>query len=238
VTAGNVAEHLVFLGAYDCYQFNTAIWSLVHEMRISLVFPAIIVIVGLRVRYALAVFGLLSIGGTFLNNAIAAGETGYFASVHYCALFGVGALIAKNRVKICRLYTASSGTAKTSFVLTGLLLYLYGRFIALQTFAVSGDEANGAGAGILVITALASARARKLLAPQWCSFLGRISYSLYLVHGTVLFSLVYLFYPIVPWPVIGILYVLLALLTAQLSYRFVEVPSIQAGKLLADKLRS
>src|SRR5262249_30948793 len=238
LTAGEVARPFLFLGTYAPYQFNTAIWSLVHEMRISLVFPAIILISGLRLRYALAVFGILSVGGTFLNNMFASGEVGYFASVHYCALFGIGALIAQNRVNICRIYAASSPMARTWFVLSGLLLYLYGRFLALSSLAISGDEANGAGAGILVITALASARALSLLAPSWCAFLGRVSYSLYLVHGTILFSLVYLFYPRTPWPVIAIVYVSLALIGAQVCYRFVEVPSIQAGKLVAHKLRN
>jgi peptidoglycan/LPS O-acetylase OafA/YrhL len=233
VTAGEIGQHFVFLGTYDCYQFNTAIWSLVHEMRISLVFPAIILIAGLPLPLALPVLGLLSIGGTFFNNMLAASEIGYFASVHYCALFGIGALIAKNRAVLSRAYTNSGRIARTSLVLMGFLLYLYGRFFAFSMLAVSGDEATGAGAGILVITALASVKARNLLAPPWCAFLGRVSYSLYLVHGTVLFSLVHLLYPIVPWPVIAILYILMALVGAQLCYRLVEVPSIQAGKLLS-----
>ncbi len=238
VTASEVARHFLFLGTYDFYQFNTAIWSLVHEMRISLVFPAIILIAGLRLRYALAVFGILSISGTLLNTMVDASEAGYFASVHYCALFGIGALIAQNRVKLCRIYAASSGVARTWLVLTGFLLYLYGRFLAFSSVAINGDEANGVGAGILVVTALASPRARSFLAPSWCGFLGRVSYSLYLVHGTILFSLVYLFYPRAPWPVIGIVYVSLALIGAQVCYRFVELPSIQTGKLLADKLQN
>lgn len=237
VTASEVTKHVLFLGTYDCYQFNTAIWSLVHEMRISLAFPIIILIANLGPRYAWAVFGILSIGGTFLNNMFAAGEAGYFSSVHYCALFGIGTLIAQNRSKLCGIYAASSRMVRIWLVLSGFMLYLYGRFLGLPKFAINSDLATGAGAGILVITALASARARSILSPSWCGFLGRVSYSLYLVHGTILFSLVYLFYPRAPWAVIGIMYVSFTLLGAQVCYRLVEAPSIQMGKLFADKLR-
>jgi peptidoglycan/LPS O-acetylase OafA/YrhL len=40
VTTHLVVQHILFLGNYDWSQFNTAFWSLVHEMRISLIFPS------------------------------------------------------------------------------------------------------------------------------------------------------------------------------------------------------
>lgn len=236
VTGGAIASHVLFLGKYDAYQFNTAIWSLVHEMRISLAFPAILFIASLRLPFAAGVYGTLSVAGTFLNHRFEEADAGYFASLHYAALFGIGALIAKNRAEICRVYAMSSNLARAAFVFAGLSLYLYGRFLSIPRYAISGDLAIGFGAGILVVLALASMRAQSLLAPSWCGFLGRVSYSLYLMHGTVLFALVYLLYPWAPWPVIGVLYVILALVCAQIGYRFVEAPAIEAGKALASRL--
>jgi peptidoglycan/LPS O-acetylase OafA/YrhL len=49
VTTHLVVQHILFLGSYDWSQFNTAFWSLVYEMRVSLVFPFIAVAV-LRFR--------------------------------------------------------------------------------------------------------------------------------------------------------------------------------------------
>jgi peptidoglycan/LPS O-acetylase OafA/YrhL len=34
-----VAYHVLFVGVYNTTEFDTSIWSLVHEMRVSLIFP-------------------------------------------------------------------------------------------------------------------------------------------------------------------------------------------------------
>ena len=47
-----VLEHIVFLGSYDHAAFNTTFWSLVHEMRISLVFPVIVLVCSGKWRIA------------------------------------------------------------------------------------------------------------------------------------------------------------------------------------------
>ena len=62
VTLHLVMQHILFLGNYDWSQFNTAFWSLVYEMRISLVFPLI----------ALAVLRLRSLWLIFIAAALSA----------------------------------------------------------------------------------------------------------------------------------------------------------------------
>jgi peptidoglycan/LPS O-acetylase OafA/YrhL len=59
VTARLVLQHVIFLGVYNWSQFNAAFWSLVYEMRISLVFPFI----------AVAVLRLRSIGLSFVRSS-------------------------------------------------------------------------------------------------------------------------------------------------------------------------
>lgn len=49
-TRSLVAKHLAFLGRYDVYAYNPPTWSLVHEMRISLIFP-LLCLVALRLRW-------------------------------------------------------------------------------------------------------------------------------------------------------------------------------------------
>jgi len=72
-------------------------------------------------------------------------------------------------------------------------------------------------------------------------FLGRISYSLYLVHWPIFYvcALVAIIYrPIAPTQIWGNLFVMVTSVIvatgiAALSYRFIEVPSIRAGKFVA-----
>lgn len=41
VSLRSVVQHVVFLGDYDYNRYNTAFWSLVYEMRISIMFPLV-----------------------------------------------------------------------------------------------------------------------------------------------------------------------------------------------------
>ena len=120
--------------------------------------------------------------------------------------------------------------------MSGLTLYLYGRFLGLPKFGISSDLAIGGGACALVIAALCGPKTRKVLTRPAVSFLGRVSYSLYLLHGTVLFSFVYLGYGRAPWFMIGCGYIIVSIACAYLSYRLVEEPSIRLGKRVAHRL--
>ena len=69
--------------------------------------------------------------------------------------------------------------------------------------------------------------------PLAACWLGRISYSVYLLHPIVLLAL----YPM-HWPVWGFLPALLAgsLLLAELAYRFVEMPGVALGRAVRAAL--
>jgi peptidoglycan/LPS O-acetylase OafA/YrhL len=82
----------------------------------------------------------------------------------------------------------------------------------------------------LVVTALCSESFRRFLLGRMPQFLGRISYSLYLVHGTVLFALVHLLYGKVRLIAILPLYLPLAITMAVLLHKLVEAPSMEVGR--------
>ena len=129
------------------------------------------------------------------------------------------------------------------------------RRLAAITFAVgliglemAGTNSEFYAVGIVIPSAIAAAlmigavvASRELL--QWTTvaplrFLGRISYSLYLVHWPIFYVcalLAIIFRPIVPTHIWGNLVVMvtsviIAVGLAALSYRFVEAPSMRAGK--------
>jgi peptidoglycan/LPS O-acetylase OafA/YrhL len=69
--------------------------------------------------------------------------------------------------------------------------------------------------------------------PAMACWLGRVSYSLYLLHMLVLYSLQLTHWPV--WVVLPILFGL-SFLVAELGYRFVEVPGIALGRALERRL--
>lgn len=126
--------------------------------------------------------------------------------------------------------------------------------VGLIGLAIAGTNGEFYAVGIVIPSAIAAAlmigavtASRDLL--QWTmvaplQFLGRISYSLYLVHWPTFYVcalLAVICRPIVPTHIWGNLIVtvtsvIVAVGLAALSYRFVEAPSIRAGKSMARVL--
>jgi len=126
--------------------------------------------------------------------------------------------------------------------------------VGLIGLEMAGTNSEFYAVGIVIPSAIAAAlmigavaASRELL--QWTTvaplrFLGRISYSLYLVHWPTFYVcalLAVICRPIVPTHIWGNLVVMVtsvivAVGLAALSYRFVEAPSIRAGKSMARVL--
>jgi peptidoglycan/LPS O-acetylase OafA/YrhL len=123
-------------------------------------------------------------------------------------------------------YTYSS--AITTLILKLGLPYGY----VLYDYMVTGAS------GIFIIYAIGSIKLSNLLLRKPFIFLGKISYSLYLIHLIVLFSFMYLFYGSLPNPLIYLFTVFYSLLFATLCWRFIENPSIALGQRLTKVNRT
>ena len=126
--------------------------------------------------------------------------------------------------------------------------------VGLIGLEMAGTNSEFYAVGIVIPSAIAAAlmigavvASRELL--QWTTvaplrFLGRISYSLYLVHWPIFYLCALLavsFRPIMPTHIWGnlavtVTSVIIAVGLAALSYRFVEAPSIRAGKSIVPLL--
>src|SRR5699024_1295939 len=107
VTWSSVAHHLWFVGQFNSARYDFTIWALVHEMRISLLFPLIVIMVR-RMRWwaALMPFVVASVTVVVLRQpdvrqsvdvlgfAAHGGFTAYVLTVHYLLAFAIGASLA------------------------------------------------------------------------------------------------------------------------------------------------
>jgi peptidoglycan/LPS O-acetylase OafA/YrhL len=98
------------------------------------------------------------------------------------------------------------------------------------------ELAYALGATLLLALCMGSPRVRTLLAAPWLTWLGRVSYSLYLVHLLVLLSLVHTLRAVLPLPLILALGVSASLAIAALCNRLIEMPANRLGRLLAGRL--
>lgn len=238
-TPGLLLQHFALVDSFNNKVFDPVLWSLVHEMRISLVFPLLMFLVirwnWLRV---VTVGAMLSVASSLFP----VDRPDYMASFEFLLMFAAGALLARHRVEIADRYRALANPVKLSLLLLALLAYTYSwwffPFSAQLHLRFVNDWATCLGVAAFIVTAIASVRVRSVLRHPVLVALGKASYSIYLFHAVVLLSLVYLLFPAVPiwliWPVA----LLVTLAIAFLVYRTVEVPAIRLGHLLAARIEA
>jgi peptidoglycan/LPS O-acetylase OafA/YrhL len=235
VMARDVIAHLFMLGNYDTNKFLPPIWSLVHEMRISLLFPALAFVIrrswALPVLAGLVVIGLLGdfYWGGPLNTD--------FATVYFAAFFLLGGLLAQRRDQIRRLYALLSPAPRRLLLVATFLLYVYGRFVFIlwPGELAFPDLFIAVGAVGIIVWALSDPPCLSHPAVQW---LGKVSYALYLIHFTVFLAAIYLFHSYLPIWLILTLALPVALVGSELFWNFVERPSIRLGHAMTTARRA
>jgi peptidoglycan/LPS O-acetylase OafA/YrhL len=228
VDLSTLLQHTFFLGNYDYSAFNTAFWSLVYEMRISLIFPFLCLLV-IRSGWVRAIF--LAIGIAVLSVLLrVAGVPGQTTeTVKYVSFFIIGILLAQFAPLIREVLSKAPQYLRSVGILSSALCYSLGH---LFPGAVKDALILTGASGILVAGFSEPAITKMLLWPLF-QFLGRISYSIYLLHGTILYLLVYAFYPRIPLPWLFLPLVVGVLAASTAFYYLIEKPSIQIGRFLA-----
>ncbi|MCM3665246.1 acyltransferase [Mesobacillus subterraneus] len=246
INFNTILVHIVLVKTFMS-NLNNVIWSLVHEMRISLFFPIIMYILmrmnfvkGLLFAFLLSVLSMIYFWQTSPNFT----GTESYVSIHYSAIFIVGALLARYKDNISHKISSFKITSKLVLFFTGICLYLYAHpsFILSIIYndfppfyrTVIDSWFTSFGAGILIMLAISSSLFSKILKNNLIIFLGNISYSLYLTHLIVLFASIHLLYGVLPMWVILLLVIVITLIVSSFMYYWVEKPAIKLGKLLIN----
>jgi peptidoglycan/LPS O-acetylase OafA/YrhL len=229
-----VGGHLAMLGTSNYESLDNAIWSLVHEMRISLVFPLIAYFVARNAKLSILFSLIVSGAALFAAHHLGSFAADWALTAHYAVLFFWGAAIAQNRVRLAQWLNARSPCAKLLlWVIVFACLFMPPEFLnGWMVYVV----AVGA-AGIVALCPLDS-RAVNVLEAKFPLYLGKISYSLYLVHLPILLAVTHLFYDRVPTWVLVTVGTLLIFIVADLTNRWVERPSQAFGRFLVGRRHS
>jgi peptidoglycan/LPS O-acetylase OafA/YrhL len=220
------------IGVFDPGAVNTAIWTLTQEMRISLVYPLILRGVS-RASWKPVVVcaATASVGALVIRRLLHLQQENFLYSVHYATLFVVGYLAARYQPVITR--------RRSPWMLPlGLLLFTYGAwFFPGRQFlhsAIFNDWSAAAGSFVLILTSTSESTLGVMLRWKVPAWLGKVSYSFYLLHLPILDACLLHF----SVPVAIAIALPAALLAAELSYRWIERPAIALGAgLVAQPVR-
>lgn len=246
LSGGNLAKHLLLWGTKEAIQLDNVSWSLVHEMRISVVFPLILIPVQRYTWRCVLLLLLLSIGcnvwALALTGQVIVGyqqetvartflDTGYFM-----VFFALGAYLAVERDKVCRQIRKAAPWIQVCLV-AGVFYILLKSDLDHHSFTGSVvDYLRGAGAAGLIAFGISMERMGVFLRNGVLHWLGRISYSLYLVHVPVIYVLNQCTGGALSVAGMNVAVVLCSLLLAELMVRAVEQPANQLGKRIAGRL--
>ena len=230
--------HLAMTGQKSALSLNPPGWSLVHEMRISAVFPLLLLCCRLGLPLALAAAAALHAAAGVAVGCEARPCTPYQAATvaesflltaYMTAFFVLGIAIALRRPALERWFGNMPGWLKTVLWIGSLASLTLGYRAHVAT-----DAVYGLGSAMLIALIVTTPGAQKALNRGPFPWLGRISYSLYLTHWVVMAVAIPLLRGAMPALALLALVVAASLLVAVGVHALVEAPAMRLGKLLTD----
>lgn len=228
--------HLFLVGNFTANVYDPVIWTLRDEMQISIFFPVLLFLwMRLdRLHWSAALFAALI--WSWLSHRLSSNEND---AILYVPMFMVGALLARYHKRLVVLLSSRGRFLLLSAAGIGALLYCFRYYNMslhpLRSRLILNDWAMTAGCSIFIMIALTSVLAGRCLRWRPLLFMGKISYSFYLLHVVVLLSVLHVGYGRAPLFVLLTIVFLLSLLAASLFYYFLEIPGIRLGKYFVDK---
>ncbi|PGV53358.1 acyltransferase [Bacillus sp. AFS037270] len=236
-----ILQHLFLIDMFNQNYFNPVVWSLVHEMRISIIFPIIIAVIlkynWKNVLTCSWILSVLAIVMHYLFQDKVDITTNYFDTFHYILMFVVGSLMAKHKENLIRLYNSVKLNLKYGVLLLGYCLYAYSIGIHIPFFGrYIGDWFTTLGSMLIITTVISGSLLSKPLLLKPIVFIGKISYSVYLSHLIIFLALTNNFLGKWTNSEIWIVGLLLTFIISTISYYSIEINSMKLGKNLANRV--
>lgn len=227
---GTLPSILLVLTNHHSDYINEAVWSLTWEVRVALIFPLLMLPI---LRWgnlgALQVYVFLLCFGQAARHLLSAhpdlGEV-VGNGCRYTGCFVLGTAIAMNRVSIGEWFYRHHSAF-------GWLCLALGLGLCWAPWPHFHDDIVAIGASLLIVAIIGTAGLRKWLAHKFWLWLGRQSYSLYLVHVPVVMVIVIACHGEVPlWACLSVIPISIAL--AQIFHLHVEMPSVALAQRAAS----
>jgi peptidoglycan/LPS O-acetylase OafA/YrhL len=219
VSATLVAGHLAMVGGGDWVTLNNVIWSLIVEMRVAVVMPLIYLAVKRTPVVTLVVAAMLSFIAHLGMRMVEGPLITWFDTLRYIVLFAAGSAMAIHREWIERRFQNLQIWQLGAMLAAVLVFYGYPFGRGLRLYATAP------AAVLITMAAFASPLLRRILELPPFQYLGRVSYSLYLVHLPVILIVMHTWYGKLPTTFLFFASITMSFVMAELLYRLVERPS-------------
>jgi peptidoglycan/LPS O-acetylase OafA/YrhL len=242
-----VGQHFLFLGVFDENQFDPPMWSLIQEMRISLIFPFLCALVlRLKNKWSFLIAGGLTFTSILAEKLPFHVDPLVADTFQYAGIFVLGIFLAREKSRLGAWFHDRRRLPRIMIGAAFLFLFLFaGPLLTKEAGSVRHHASvcisnwiTALGAGGLMMISLNWGSWKRTLHWRPIHFLGETSYSLYLWHFVVLLYCVHLLYGKAPlWAILCLVFVL-SIFVSWISYQWIELPSIHLGRRLSNAFQS
>ena len=220
VTPGIFLRNLPLLFGHDSQQLDPVIWTLILELRLSIVLPVIIVALNFsrRLSFDLAILALSLVFANMID------------ALALLPLFALGAVAAKHHAT----WSLKIAEMKKFWWLVvfcaGILLY-GNRWIIPGLSNFQQEMGSGFGSLIIILCTLSSAALTGALSKPLPHFMGQTSYSFYLLHLPLMLFVTSRLFPLTNSNFLcSVVTLIIAYLLAYWVFRFIEQPMNELGR--------
>jgi peptidoglycan/LPS O-acetylase OafA/YrhL len=253
-------KHLLMTGASEEMWLNGVMWSLVVEMRISIIFPILIylcnfprlaVVIGIIIYLATA--AIIVINDMPMQTASSLSGT-FIITLRFIPFFMAGIFMVKYHEKIKErlnqlnklqlsmiIFFISSILCMPTEIYNHKNIAFLSAIVSPETFnnilKFSADFLIGLASSLLIILVRHYGENMSFFNSAAMTWLGRISYSLYLIHLPLVFIIFHELLGQLPFYWICLITVAASLIASSIFYTVIEKPAMQAGRYLAKRIR-
>lgn len=217
---------LLLIGpSFDSKVINSVIWSLIVEMRVSIIFP-IFILLFKKVddfKILLAILILIILIPLFIQN---------ISLFQYIPIFYLGALYAKYFHQINRFI------ANFKVIYFLIILYFFGNYST--HFNIENkyliDLIISIGSLFIMVAFTSFVLTQKISKFNFSTLIGKTSYSFYLLHQPILLTLVSVFYFTNSFLMILSSF-FITIIISYIILKVIELPFVQLGKKLTKGLK-
>ncbi|OIR03145.1 glucans biosynthesis protein [mine drainage metagenome] len=220
VTIDLFLRSMSLLLGVDTRQIDPVVWTLIIEMRMSIVLPVIIVALNYsrNAFFDLVIFAMCIVLG------------GVIDVLAYLPLFALGAVTAKHHAALHLKISDMKLFWWLGILCMGIMLY-GNRWIVPELSHFQQDIGSGLGSAIIILCTLASPVLSGALSKPVLHFMGYTSYSFYLLHLPLLLFVTSYLFPLTNSTLLCTVIVLVfAYVLAYLAFQFIEQPINKFGR--------